>query len=124
MDYLVDTHIFLWWLAKDPKLDVSVRSIIENRSHRIYVSVVSAWEISIKLKSGKLPLKTTLENAFAEPGFEILPLTINHVFELHKLPPIHKDPFDRMIIAQAKTEKLTLITRDEKFIKYRVSIFS
>lgn len=122
MKYLLDTHIFLWWLTKNPRLRSSVRLIIENPRNQIFISVVNAWEISIKSKIGKLPLKTTLEDAFAEPGFEILPVTISHIFALNKLTLIHKDPFDRMLIAQAIVEKCTILTDDAKFRKYKVAV--
>lgn len=121
MNFLLDTHLFLWWITKYPRLDKKIRSVIENPSHRITASVVSAWEVSLKNRARKLPLKTTLEETFAEPGFEILPITLAHILELHRLPMVHKDPFDRMLIAQARVEKLTLITADRKIWKYRVA---
>ncbi len=122
--YLLDTHIFLWWLEKDKKLTPKILQIIANTRQRFFVSVVSAWEISIKAKTGNLPLKTTIEDTFDEPGFEVLPVTLRHVGQLHSLPPHHKDPFDLMLVAQAMAEKLTLITSDEKMKRYNVRLLT
>jgi len=120
--YLIDTHIFLWWLIGDKKLKDSVQLIIENPKNQVYVSVASLWEISIKHTLGKLPLKTNLSEMISVSGFELLSITGLHILELEKLPLLHNDPFDRMLIAQAKSENLTFITVDEKMQKYDVSI--
>lgn len=120
MNYLIDTHIFLWWLSNDKKLKDSFRQIIEDPKNHIYVSVVSGWEISIKNRKGKLPLKTTLAECFKVAGFEVLNISFEHVLSLNKLPLYHQDPFDRMLVAQAKAEKLKLITDDTKIKKYSV----
>lgn len=122
MKYLLDTHILVWWVKHDRKLKPQIRSLVENPQNHIFVSVVNAWEITIKQKKGKLHLKTTLENTFNEPGFELIPITFDHVLNLHQLPLHHKDPFDRMLVAQAISEKLTLITHDQKLKKYKVNV--
>ena len=98
--------------------------MIQQPDNHLWVSIVSAWEVAIKTRSGKLPLKTSLKNTFAEPGIEMLPISLAHVLELDTLPLIHKDPFDRMLIAQARVEKLTLVSTDTKFKKYKVRLFS
>lgn len=121
-NYLLDTNIFLWWLHGDRKLADSVRKLISNPVNRIMVSVVSGWEISIKHSAGKLPLKTTLKRCFEISEFEVLSISLNHVLRLEKLPLHHKDPFDRLLISQAKAENLTLITSDEKIWKYKVDV--
>lgn len=121
MRYLLDTHIFLWWLWGNKKLKNSVREIIQSPKNQILVSVVSGIEISIKHKSGKLSLKTTLRRMFEISGFEILNINLSHIFKLDKLPIYHKDPFDRLLVSQAKTENLTLVTSDDKILKYKVS---
>ena len=118
MRYLVDTHVFLWWLAGDKKLPDSFRSVIENPQNQVFISVASFWEISIKTKQGKLPLKTTLLECFRKSAFETLDIKSSHVLTLDRLQMYHKDPFDRILIAQAKTEKLTILTVDPKIRKY------
>lgn len=122
MRYLVDTNILLWWLDDDKKLKESVRRVIKDPQNQIYVSIASGWEISIKNRSGKLPLKTTIANCFKQSTFGILDINLQHVLKLDKLQPHHKDPFDRILIAQAIVEKLTLITSDQKIWKYNVNI--
>lgn len=124
MDYLLDTHIFLWWLENDRKLKSPLRDIIQDNSNNIFVSVVSGLEISIKQKIGKLPLKTTVKTCFEKSEFGLLDVRLKHIIELDKLPVIHKDPFDRMLIAQAKAEKLTLLTDDVKIKRYKISILN
>ncbi len=84
------------------------------------VSVVSFWEISIKMRVGKLPLKTSFDSLYTNLQFTLLPVGIEHVLALHTLPLIHNDPFDRMLIAQAKSERCVLITDDEKIKKYQI----
>lgn len=124
MRYLLDTHVFLWWLNDDKKLKVPLREIIRDSSNSIFVSVISAWEISIKMKAKKFKLKTTFEKVFDKFQFELLDVNLSHVFRHHKLPVFHKDPFDRMLIAQAFAEKAILITGDSKFKKYKVPLLS
>lgn len=120
--YLLDTHVFLWWLDGDKKLNKLTETKIKDRSSQIYVSVATMWEISIKNSAGKLPLKTSLAEMISLSGFELLPITFPHVLELGKLPPLHNDPFDRMLISQALTEHLTLVTSDSKIQKYKVPL--
>lgn len=123
MRYLLDTHIFLWSLNNHSKLKDSVRKILVDPKNLIFVSVVSTWEVSIKLKTHPgFKLKTSIKEAFEISGFEILPVSFEHALGVQKLSLHHKDPFDRMLIAQAKVEKLTLITHDKKIWKYDVSI--
>lgn len=120
MHYLVDTHIFLWWLNGDKKLKSSIRKILENKENQIVASVVNGIEISIKSKTRKIKLKTTVEEMFKISGFKVLDVNLSHTLELDKLPlhSNHKDPFDRILISQARVENLTLITTDEKIWKY------
>lgn len=123
MKYLLDTHIFLWSLNNDKKLKDFVKDILTNPENVIYTSVISAWEISIKLKTHPgFKLRTSIREAFAVSKFEILPVSFEHSLEVHKLPLYHKDPFDRLLIAQAKAEKLTLITSDSKIWKYKIPV--
>lgn len=120
MKYLLDTNIFLWSLNGDKKLKGEIREIIENPKSQIFVSIASAWEISIKNRAGKLPLKITLDKCFEILDFKILDITLIHTLEFNKLPlrKDHKDPFDRILISQARVENLTFITSDQKIWKY------
>ena len=120
--YLLDTHIFLWSLDETKRLTEEVVKILKDSRNRIFVSVATAWEISIKQKKGKLPLKTTLEECFRKSNFEILEIKLPHILQLENLPFYHKDPFDRMLVAQAIVEKLMIITEDGKIKKYDVSV--
>lgn len=120
--FLLDTHILLWWLEDDKKLKKDIKNLIVEERNQIFVSVVSFWEISIKNRKDKLPLKTNLKTIIKESKFNIVNITPDYVLAADSLSKIHKDPFDRMLIAQAKTEKLKLITADPKIWRYKISI--
>ncbi len=120
--FLLDTNIFLWWLNDDKKLKSAIRETMADPQNILYISVVSAWEISLKHKIGKLPLKTTLKRCFEISPFPILTLRLEHILNLDKLPLFHKDPFDRLLITQSKVENLTLITSDQQMRKYNISL--
>lgn len=121
--YLLDTHLFLWSQIGDRKLVPQIENILTNRANHVFVSVISAWEISIKLrKNPNFRLKTSIKRAFEISDFEVLGISFKHVLELHKLPLYHNDPFDRMLIAQARAEKLTLITADRKIWEYEIPL--
>lgn len=123
MKYLVDTHIFLWWLNDDKRLKTSIKEILKSRDNSIYASVVTAWELSIKFtKNSTFRLKTTIEDCFQKAGFDILDVKFSHILHLQKLEQHHKDPFDRMLIAQTVSENAILITGDEKIWKYDVEV--
>ncbi len=121
--YLIDTHVLLWMLFKKEKLSDRVIELINDSDYLVF-SVVSLWEISIKQSLGKLEFKQSIkeiERLCLGHGILLLNITGEYCEALKQLPPIHSDPFDRMIIAQAMTEKLTIITRDEKIHQYPVS---
>lgn len=120
MRYLVDTHILIWWISGDRKLKSSVKDVLKDSSNQVYVSVVSGLEIAIKKRTGKIKLKTNLKECFKKSGFSVLDVNLPHVLELDRLPVYHKDPFDRMIVAQASEESLVLISEDPKIKKYKV----
>lgn len=122
MRYLLDTHVFLWWLENDKRLKSKTRELIADSNNAILVSVVSAWEIATKLSLGKISLETSLNKLFEDSDFKIINVELNHVLELHELPLHHRDPFDRMIIAQALIEKCILVTVDKKLHQYQVPI--
>jgi PIN domain nuclease of toxin-antitoxin system len=124
VSFLLDTHILLWFLENDSKLSDRVREVITNPENVIFVSAISAWEISIKQSLGKLIAPGNLEEALRFSGFEVLSMTLAHGIKVADLPLHHKDPFDRMLIAQALVEGLTIITVDKKFKFYDVPLFS
>jgi len=122
---LLDTHALLWWFSDDPALPVSCRRLIEqSESNSIFVSAVSAWEISTKFRLGKLPTASDLVQDFDgyldRDGFQSLPLSSDHGIRAGLLPGPLKDPFDRMLIAQAATEKLFIVSNEKVFDQYGV----
>ena len=124
MSYLLDTHTLLWWLDNNPTLSLSTREVIANPNNLIFVSAVSAWEISIKKAIGKLEAPSDLQSAIKRNRFEPLSISVQDGLEAGALPNYHNDPFDRMLIAQALVNKLTIITRDDKFKRYNVSLLT
>ena len=119
--FLLDTHILIWWLADDRQLKKIARSLIVDRNNLIFVSAASTWEIMIKKSLGKLEAPDNLAEILDENHFKILPITLQHTLVIGQLPKHHHDPFDRMLLAQAKSESLTLITADEKLTCYDVA---
>ncbi len=118
MKILLDTHIYLWWLIDAPELPSSARTLIAE-ADSVIVSVVSIWEAGIKWQAGKLPVSPSdLHESLETNNFQALPVSISHVLEVAKLPPIHKDPFDRMLVAQSIAEPLHLITTDRVLAEY------
>lgn len=117
MNYLIDTHVLLWWLFNDPKLDKNMRAIISNPANTIFVSGASAWEIATKYRLGKLmeaqELVENYHQILAKAGFIELPITSAHAIRAGILPIEHRDPFDRMLIAQAELESMSLISYDQ-----------
>jgi PIN domain nuclease of toxin-antitoxin system len=124
MNYLLDTHTLLWWLNNDLKLSREAREIISNPENKIFVSAVSAWEISIKKATGKLSVPDNLAEAISVNCFEPLLISIEHGLKAGSLPNYHNDPFDRMLIAQAMSENLIIISRDAQFSQYGVNVIS
>lgn len=118
MNYLLDTHILIWWSENSSKLNPKFKSTISDPKNRIHISIASLWEITIKISIKKLRLKTSIESLSKQADFEILPIKIEHLITLIKLPYIHKDPFDRILVAQAKSEKLKILTSDPKITAY------
>lgn len=118
---LLDTHVFLWWRMNDPLLRKDARSAIAD-ADIVFVSAASAWEAAIKASLGRLKLPDTVASGVEDSGFEKLPITFSHAEGAAALPLHHHDPFDRMLIAQAAAENLTLVTHDRKLEAYAVSI--
>jgi PIN domain nuclease of toxin-antitoxin system len=118
MRILLDTHIYLWWLTDSPKLSTAARNTIETATD-VYISSVSIWEAGIKISAGKLEADIDdLIEGIQENRFIELPITAKHSKQAAQLPDIHRDPFDRMLVAQALCEPLRLLTADEQVAKY------
>jgi len=122
MNYLIDTHVFLWMLAEPSRLKPAARKVIVNPRCVVHVSAVTALEIAIKASLGKLEAPDCLIGEIQTRGLRELPLRYQHGETMRALPSHHSDPFDRMLIAQAQNEGLTIITHDEKFRSYDVNI--
>lgn len=123
MKLLLDTHILLWYLEGHPNLPGTQRQQIEDRRNQVAVSAVSLWEMTIKISIGKLELMddlTTIETTLLQQGIQILPIQTAHLQRLLSLPFHHRDPFDRLIIAQALAEEMTLVSDDTAFSAYPV----
>ena len=125
MDLLIDTHAILWYITGDKQLPKKIVDIINDTSNRCFISITSIWEIVIKLSLDKLEIKggfDTIEDFLDNNDFEILPIDFDDTKTLLNLETFHRDPFDRMIIAQSLTSKLKIITKDRYFSKYKVDI--
>ena len=118
MRILVDTHVFLWWRADAPELPLRFRRELGNPENEVLVSAAAAWEIVIKRALGRLEFEGSVAAAVAEEGFTPLGVTLAHVDEVAALPDLHRDPFDRLLVAQARREGLVLATRDPFIRKY------
>lgn len=127
MKVLLDTHAFLWWINDDPQLSSRARRIIGEASSDVYFSAASGWEIAIKAHLGRLKIAAdNVEDFVAEQvatnGFQVLPIRLSHALKTCSLPDHHKDPFDRMLVAQAAIEELTLLSADRKLASYKVRV--
>ena len=126
MRFLLDTHALLWWIADAPELSAGARRLMEAADHEILVSAVSGWEISVKYQLGKLELAGPPEDLIprhvAENGFAVLPVSLAHGLQVCRIPLHHRDPFDRMLIAQSQLERVPLISRDPAFAAYDVEV--
>jgi PIN domain nuclease of toxin-antitoxin system len=118
MKVLLDTHVFLWWLDDPKKLAPAAATAIGDPQNRVLVSVVSLWEIAIKRVIGKLKAPINLHTDDSGAGFELLPLEVAHIVATESLPLHHRDPFDRMLIAQATAENATVVPRDPSLTTY------
>ena len=121
MNLLLDTHVLLWWLAASERLSQRARHAIVE-SDQVYVSAASIWEISIKVARGRLLVHGDLEKHLETNRFIALPVTVAHAIAAGRLPRHHGDPFDRMLVAQASIESLTLLTSDERQAAYGVPV--
>lgn len=122
MKLLLDTHIFIWWDSEPAQLSPQALALCQDRQNSLLLSVASVWEMQIKLQLGELklnlPLAELVESQQQTNNLEILPVMLTHVLALQHLPAHHKDPFDRLLIAQASVEDVVLISNDPMFPKY------
>ena len=125
MRLLLDTHAFLWWIDDAPELSPLARQTILREDCECFLSVASCWELAVKASLGKIVLREPVERFIPEQlmlnGFRLLPIDFRHVARVESLPFHHRDPFDRLLIVQALTEKLTIVTADAKFSAYDVT---
>jgi PIN domain nuclease of toxin-antitoxin system len=124
LDLLLDTHAFLWWVAGDAALSMRARSAIEDTGNTVFVSAASAWEIATKFRVGKLPgaarIVADLSGVIVAQGFVSLPISFAHGQAAGALPGPHKDPFDRMLMAQAMLDDMVLVSNEQRFDVYGV----
>lgn len=121
MTLLLDTHVLLWWAGDEPRLGDEARRMVAEATE-VWVSAVTGWEIEIKRAAGRLSAPEDLEDLVVEEGFVELPFTLRHAIAAGRLPPHHRDPFDRALVAQATTEGLQLLTADRALAPYEVSL--
>ena len=123
MRVLLDTHIFIWWNGNADLLSPTARALCEDKGNTLVLSLASVWEMQIKYQLGKLtfnqPLPEIIQSQQRKNGIELLPITPEHIYALHHLRAHHRDPFDRLLIAQATVEQMPLITADSTFFPYK-----
>ncbi len=123
---LLDTHTFLWWASDAVELSITARKAISDTGNECFLSSASCWEMAIKSSLGKLRLSKSVErfvsDLITENGFRLLPIDLRHAAKVETLPFHHRDPFDRLLIAQAITEKLTLVSADSMLSGYDVQL--
>jgi PIN domain nuclease of toxin-antitoxin system len=126
MNALLDTHTFLWWVMDAPQLSETAKTFIANPDNKLLFSVASAWEIIIKVNTGKLNIPeevgTYITNRLIENRFEVLGIELAHVLQVAKLPDLHRDPFDRIIIAQCQVTGMPILTIDHLIGQYDVDV--
>ena len=122
MNLLLDTHIVLWWLDDSPDLPTPARQAIIDTTNVCFASTATLWEIEIKRALGKLSIPDSYNDLLARQGFRELPISSAHTSALRALPPIHRDPFDRMLVAQAVSDDLIIVTADEAIRRYEVRV--
>lgn len=120
---LLDTHVVFWWFVRAP-LAEAAEARISQRLERALVSIASVWEVAIKSATGKLRPPEDFADAVRDAGFDLLPISVEHTRAVRDLPLHHRDPFDRMLVAQAQVEGLTLITRDTRLAEYDVRVLN
>ena len=124
MRLLLDTHALLWWLADNPRLGVDARTAVADPVSEVFVSAASAWEIAIKKAIGKLEAPDDLPEQIRSHHFSELPIKVSHALAAGSLPRHHEDPFDRLLVAQARIEGLTLVSHDQWAPAYGVPVLA
>jgi PIN domain nuclease of toxin-antitoxin system len=122
MRLLLDTHVVLWWLADAAELSREAHAAIAAPDNLVHVSAISLWEIVLKRSLGKLSMPDDWAQALERESFRRLPVTWEHALKVGALPDLHRDPFDRLLLAQALAENLTLVTSDDTLLRYNVPI--
>ncbi|MGA1356741.1 MAG: type II toxin-antitoxin system VapC family toxin [Prochlorothrix sp.] len=126
MKLLLDTHTLMWWDSQFDRIPPKTQAILQNSDHEVWISVVSLWEMQIKSQLGKLTLQVPLEELINYQqqvnGLKLLSVTVPHILELDKLPLHHRDPFDRLLIAQSRVETAILVSQDTKMQMYNCQI--
>ena len=126
MRLLLDTHVFIWWFSEPEKLSPKASTLLADDDNELLLSVASVWEMQIKIQLGKLkftvPLRELVESQEKANGVKVLPVGLEHVLSLDTLPAHHKDPFDRLLVAQAKVEGASLVSADPVFSGYPVKL--
>jgi len=124
--YLLDTHTFLWWITDDERLSASAHGLIQDRGNVLYFSAASGWEIAIKSRLDRLEFMGDPEKVIPEQlslnAIEGLPIQMGHALRVHALPHHHRDPFDRLLVAQSQLEGLPIITADPQIAQYQVEV--
>ncbi|MEU8561195.1 type II toxin-antitoxin system VapC family toxin [Streptomyces cyaneofuscatus] len=123
MRLLLDTHVILWWLEDSDELSDQVKDLLDTEPS-VHLSAVSAWEIAIKQSLGKLDGPDDLAERVRDSQFTALPITAGHGVRAGRLPALHRDPFDRILIAQAQIEGMTIVTRDQRIPQYDVPVMA
>lgn len=126
MRFLLDTHVFLWWISDDARLSVAARGIISDPENDLFLSAASGWEIAVKAGLGRLKLPDDLESFIAEQlaanAIHPLPVHMRHALHTRILPEYHRDPFDRLLIAQARLESIPILSADPLIARYPVEV--
>ncbi len=126
MRLLLDTHAFLWWITDSPHLSATARELIGNGKNEVFFSAASGWEIAIKARLGRLTLPGDPERFLAEQlaanAFQVLPVYLHHAMRVYSLPDHHRDPFDRLLVAQAEVEGMAIVSGDPQLARYPVPV--
>ena len=124
MNLLLDTHVLLWWLDDHPNLTSRTKTVIADGQNLVFISAAVIWEIQIKHAIGKLTIPANFRKVLYQENFEFLDITMEHAYAIADLPLHHRDPFDRILIAQAKVEGMTIVTHDKHLKKYKNSLIN
>ncbi|MDD5265201.1 MAG: type II toxin-antitoxin system VapC family toxin [Candidatus Bipolaricaulis sp.] len=126
MRVLLDTHTLLWWIAEDARLSPRARDVMADGRNVLLVSAASGWEIAIKVGLGRIelprPIAAFLSEQLRQNQMDVLPVQMSHALRVQELPPLHRDPFDRMLVAQSQLERLPILTADPSIARYDAEV--